>query len=189
VKVSRAGSSNREVNNKGLPLCQSKDNNHNRVSNNHRNSHKGNSNRVMNNKELRHCQNRDNRLKKHSNNHSRVGNNHRNSHKENSNLEIEQMVQALVSHRGSLHPHLKGIPDLKIPLNPEPSHQHNHLQGKLNLHLRNNPNPPVGQRNPIPLVKEEVHHNRIEPYRNRLTVLMVEADLADLSNFERTFYL
>jgi hypothetical protein len=101
------------------------------------------------------------------------------------------MVQVLASRRGSLHPHLKGIPDLKIPFNPEPSHQHNHnhLQGQLNLHPLNNPNPPVRQRNPIPLVKEEVHHNRIEPYRNRLTVLIVEADLADLSNFERTFYL
>jgi hypothetical protein len=107
------------------------------------------------------------------------------------------MVQVLVGHRDIPQYHLKSVPDPKVPhflkilLNPEPSHQHNHnhLQGQLNLHPLNNPNPPVGQRNPIPLVKEEVHHNRIEPYRNRLAVLIVEADLADLSNFERTFYL
>jgi hypothetical protein len=82
--------------------------------------------------------------------------------------------------------------DLKVPLNPKLSrqHNHNHLQEQPSQQPLSNPNRLVEQKNPTPQVKERVAHlDQIKLFQNHLDDLMVEADPGDPSNSEQTFCL
>jgi hypothetical protein len=175
VKVFPVAYSNAEKNHKGLQLCLR-----------HKNSHSNSkvNNAGMNyNKRLRHC------LTKQTNNCSRVRNSGKNNCRENNNLEVEQMVQILVDHRGIPQQNLKSVPDPKVPHLPESSHQYNHnCPTQLNPHSLSNPNLAAEQKNLTPKVKKIVPHFQIKLWLYQSHYATAEANPADQSDSVPTFY-